>query len=156
AATLPLVLLGRSQALAAFAMAGIAVTHAMSVSPLIEFLHPGGGANNDLWATVLFASPLVYVPLARVPWLVRNRPVFSRTVPVLAWIAVLVFGFALQFGWYIAVERDHGLGWSLVATAAVAAAIALALQRLYPHMEARPRRGLAAIVAFAWITLLLS
>jgi uncharacterized membrane protein len=156
AATLPLVLLGRSQALAAFAMAGIAVTHAMSVSPLIEFLDPGGGANSDLWATVLFASPLVYVPLARMPWLLRNRPVFSRTVIVLAWIAVLVFGFALQFGWYIAVERDHVLGWSLVATAAVAAAIILALPRLYPHMEARPRRGLAAIVAFAWITLLLS
>src|SRR5262245_24447046 len=156
AATLPLVLLGRSQALAALAVAGIAVTHAMSVSPLIEFLHPGGGANRDLWATVLFASPLVYVPLARVPWLMRSRPVFSRTVTVLAWMAVLVLGFALQFGWYTDVERDHVLGWSLGATAAVAAAIALALPRLYPDMEARPRRGLVAIVAFAWLTLLLN
>src|SRR5262249_11371439 len=61
AATLPLVLLGRSYALAALAVAGIALTHALSVSPLIEFLHPGGGADRDLSAAILFASPLLYV-----------------------------------------------------------------------------------------------
>src|SRR4029077_1067796 len=100
AATLPLVLLGRSQALAALAVAGIAVTHALSVSPLIEFLHPGGGANRDLSTAILFASPLLYLPLARIPWLLRNRPAFSRTLTVAARIAVLLLGFALQFVWY--------------------------------------------------------
>jgi len=153
AATLPLVLLGRSQALAALVVAGIAVTHALSVWPLIEFLHPGGGANRDLSAAILFASPLLYLPLARIPWLLRNRPAFSRTLTVAAWVAVLLLGFALQFVWYDDVESDHVLRWSLGVTAAVAAAIVLALPRLYPDMPLRARHGLAAIVVLAWLTL---
>ena len=153
-ATLPLVLLGSSQALAALAVAGIAVTHALSVSPLIEFLHPGGGANRDLSAAILFASPLLYLPLARRPWLLRNRPAFSRTLTVAAWIAVLLLGFALQFVWYDDVDGDRVLRWSLGATAAVAAAIVFALPRLYPDMAPRARHGLAAIVVFAWLTVL--
>src|SRR5262245_38248048 len=154
AATLPLVLLGRSQALAALAVAGLATTHALSVSPLIEFLNPGGGANRDLSATILFASPLLYLPLARIPWLLRNRPVFSRTLTVAAWIAALVLGFALQFIWYDHVERYQVLRWSLGTTGAVAAATVLALPRLYPNMALRARYGLSATVVFAWLTLL--
>src|SRR6516162_3693753 len=141
AATLPLVLLGRSQALALLVVAGIAVTHAVSVWPLIEFLHPGGGANRDLSAAILFASPLLYLPLARIPWLLRNRPAFSRTLTVAAWVAVLVLGFALQFVWYDDIDSDQVLRWSLGATAAVAAAIVLALPRLYPDVALRARHG---------------
>ena len=153
-ATLPLVLLGRSQSLAALAVAGIAVTHALSVSPLIDFLHPGGGANRDLTAAILFASPLLYLPLARIPWLRRNRPALSRALTVAAWIAVLLLGFALQFVWYDDVASDQVLRWSLGVTAAVAAATVLALPRLYPDMAQRARHGLAAIVVFAWLALL--
>ena len=155
AASLPLVLLGRSHALAALATAGIAVTHALSVSPLIEVLNPGGGASRDLSATILFASPLLYIPLARVPWLVRNAPAFSRTITVAAWIAVLIGGFLLQFIWYTDIDSDHALRWSLLATAVITAAVTLALPRVYPHLDARPRRGLTTILAFAWLTLAL-
>jgi uncharacterized membrane protein len=154
AATLPLVLLGRSQALAVLAVAGIAVTHAVSVWPLIEFLHPGGGANRDLSAAIPFASPLLYLPLARIPWLLRNRPAFARTLTVAAWVAVLLLGFVFQFVWYDDVRSEQVLRWSLGATAAVAAAVVLALPRLYPDMPLRARHGLAAIVVFAWLTLL--
>jgi hypothetical protein len=153
AATLPLVLLGRSQALALLVVAGIAVTHAVSVWPLIEFLHPGGGANRDLSAAILFASPLLYLPLARIPWLLGNRPAFSRTLTVAAWLAVLLLGFAFQFVWYDDIDSEQVLRWSLGATAAIAAAIVLALPRLYPDMPLRARHGLAAIVVFAWLTL---
>src|SRR5262249_38386348 len=93
AATLPLVLLGRSAALAA---AGIALDHAVTIWPLIDVLEPGLAGNRDRSAAILFASPLLYVVLARVPWLVRNRPELSRTVTALAWVAVLVGGVALQ------------------------------------------------------------
>jgi uncharacterized membrane protein len=151
AATLPLVLLGRSYALAALVAAGIALTHTVTIWPLIEILEPGG----DLSAAILFASPLLYVVLARVPWLVRNRPELSRTVTALAWVAVLIGGVALQLVWYSKIDPDHTLGWSLGATAVIAAAVALALPRLYPGMDARPRRTLAAILAFAWLTLAL-
>jgi uncharacterized membrane protein len=155
ASTLPLVLLGRSHALAALAVAGIATTHALSISPLIELLQPGSAFDRDWSAAILFASPLLYVVLARVPWLVRHRPAFSRTVTVLAWIAVLVLGFVLQFIWYDDVAREHTLGWSLVATGVLAAGLAAALPWLYPDLAARPRRTLAAILGFAWLTLVL-
>ena len=155
AATLPLVLLGRSYALAALVAAGIALTHTVTIWPLVDLLEPGGAANPDLSTAILFASPLLYVVLARVPWLVRNRPELSRTVAALAWVVVLVGGVALQLVWYSKIDRDHTLGWSLGATAVIAAAVALALPRLYPGMDARPRRTLAAILAFAWLTLAL-
>ena len=155
AATLPLVLLGRSYALAALVAAGIALTHTVTIWPLVDLLELGGAANPDLSTAILFASPLLYVVLARVPWLVRNRPELSRTVTALAWVAVLVVGVALQLVWYSKIDRDHTLGWSLGATAVIAAAVALALPRLYPGMDARPRRTLAAILAFAWLTLAL-
>src|SRR5262245_43033471 len=90
AATLPLVLLGRSYALAALAAASIALTHTVRIWPLIDVLEPGLAGNRDRSAAILFASPLLYVVLARVPWLVRNRPELSRTVTALAWVAVLV------------------------------------------------------------------
>jgi len=86
--------------------------------------------------------------------LLRNRPVFSRTLTVAAWIAALVLGFALQFIWYDHVERYQVLRWSLGTTGAVAAATVLALPRLYPNMALRARYGLSATVVFAWLTLL--
>lgn len=90
AATLPLVLLGRSYALAALAAASIALTHTVRIWLLIDVLEPGLAGNRDRSAAILFASPLLYVVLARVPWLVRNRPELSRTVTALTWVAVLV------------------------------------------------------------------
>src|SRR5262249_32744710 len=122
AATLPLVLLGRSYALAALAAAGIALTHTVTIWPLIDVLEPGLAGNRDRSAAILFASPLLYVVLARVPWLVRNRPELSPTVTARAWVAVLVGGVALQLVWYAKIDRDHTLGWSLAVTAAIAAA----------------------------------
>lgn len=110
----------------------------------------------NLAATLLFASPLLYVVLARVPWLVRNRPEFSRTITALAWIAVLGAGFALQFLWYADVENDETLGWSLATTGVLAAALAAVLSWLYPDTPRRARRGLVAILGFAWLTLVVA
>jgi uncharacterized membrane protein len=159
AATAPLVLLGRSRYLAALVVAGLATTHALSLAGLFDYLERRVGVSEttatNLAVTLLFASPLLYVALARVPWLVRNRPEFSRTISALAWCAVLVAGFALQFVWYGDVDRAETLAWSLATTAGLAAAFALALPRLYPDMAARPRHGLAAILGFGWLTLAL-
>src|SRR5262249_58559818 len=58
AATLPLVLLGRSQALAGLAGAGIARTPPGSGWAPVRVLNPGRGANRDLSAAILFPSPL--------------------------------------------------------------------------------------------------
>ena len=157
AATLPLVLLGQSRQLATLLVVGLATTHALSMLGLFEYLHHRGGMSDaterNLAATLLFASPLLYLVLARVPWLVRKRPEFSRTITTLAWIAVLAGGFALQLLWYAEVENDETLGWSLATTGALAATLIAALPRLYPDIPGRARRGLAVILGLAWLTL---
>jgi len=156
AATLPLVLLGQSRQLATLLLAGLWTTHAFLLSALLDSLeqwHVSDATANNLAATLVFASPLLYVALARVPWLVRHRPEFSRAITTLAWLAVLVGGFALQFVWYAELEADDVLGWGLVTTAIVAAALAMALPRLYPEISPRARKGLATILGVAWLTL---
>ena len=101
------------------------------------------------------ALPLLAVVLGRVPWLVRHRPEYARTVTTLAWAAVLVGGFLLQLVWYQPIRPGDTLGWSLAATAVLAAALALALPRLYPDLGPRPRRALAALLGAGWLTLAL-
>jgi hypothetical protein len=107
-----------------------------------------------VFAAALFASPLVYVPLGRVPWLVRNRPEYSRTLTALAWTAVLCGGFALQFVWYAAIDRGDTLDWSLAVTALLAGGLGAALPRLYPELPAPALRTLRAILGFLWLSLL--
>jgi uncharacterized membrane protein len=158
-ATLPLVLLGHSRYLAALCVCGLATTHGLSLEALFEQIERSArmseAAERDLIATVAFASPLLYVPLARVPWLVRNRPEFARTLTALAWTAVLLGGFGLQFVWYEAIDGAETLSWSLALTLLLAAALAAALPRLYPDLPAPARRTVAAILGFGWLTLAL-
>jgi uncharacterized membrane protein len=159
AATAPLVLLGHSRYLAALAMTGLASTQALSLIALLDALEHRTGlsesALSNLAVTLVFASPLLWIVLARVPWLVRKRPDYARTVTALSWLAVLVGGFGLQFVWSSAIAPGWALGWSLPLTGALAAVLVVALPRLYPALDARPRRALAAIIAFGWLTLAL-
>src|SRR5262245_41662225 len=101
ASTLPLVLLGQSRFLAALVTAGLALTHVTAVAALFEHVSESVAISEDternLVAAVSFASALVYVPLSRVPWLLRNRPEYARTLGSIAWTFVLVAGFAAQF-----------------------------------------------------------
>jgi len=156
AATLPLVLLGRSRYLAALALAGLVTTHAVSLEALFEYLERDAGlsaaAERNLMASIAFASPLLYLPLARIPWLVRQRPEYSQTVTVLAWAALLLAGFGLQFLWYERIDRET-LDWALLVCLALTAALAAALPRLYPGLPAPVHRALRAIFAFCWFTL---
>lgn len=155
-ATLPLVLLGRTRNLATLATAGVVTTHVICLIALFEHLERVGLGEQtllDLAVTLAFASALLYLALARVPWLVRNRPEYARTISALAWIAILAGGFALQFIWYDDLERYQTLGWSLVTTALLAGATAMALPRLYLGIAPGARRALAAILGFLWLTL---
>jgi uncharacterized membrane protein len=158
-ATLPLVLLGHSRYLAALCVAGLATTHGLSLEALFEHVERSArmseAAERNLIATAAFASPLLYVPLARVPWLVRNRPEFSRTLTALAWTAVLLAGFGLQFVWYQPIDGGETLSWSLALALLLAAALAAALPHLYPDLPAPARRTVAAILGFGWLTLAL-
>src|SRR5262245_52911967 len=156
AATLPLILLGRSRQLATLLVVGVATTHALGLTAFFNYLehrHVREATGPDLAVTLLFASPLLYVVLARVPWLVHDRPEFSRTITTLAWIGVLLGGFALQFLWYADMGHGETLGWSLATTGIIAMAMVAALPGLYPEVPPKARHGLAAIVGLAWLTL---
>ena len=156
---MPLMLLGHSRYLATLALAGLATTQALSLQALLEYLEHGIGLPEhtlvNLAATLLFASPLLWIVLGRVPWLVRNRPEFARTVAGWGWAAVAAAGFLLQIVWYQRLRPADTLGWSLVATALLAAAVALVLPRLYPELGARPCAALAGLLLAAWLTLAL-
>jgi uncharacterized membrane protein len=156
-ATLPLVLIGRSRYLAALVCTGLATTHGFALEALFDHLEHGArldrAAAQNIMAAVAFASPLVYVPLARVPWLLRERPEFAHTLSAFAFAAVLLGGFGLQFVWYDHVWSADTLSWALVITALCTLALAAALPRLYPELPVRGRRALAAILGYGWLTL---
>jgi uncharacterized membrane protein len=160
AATLPLLLLARSHFVAALALVGLVTTHGYAFEELFDVLGYvswwGRTTDDDLAATLLFASPLLYAVLARVPWLVRERPHYSATVTAAAWAAIAIGGFALQFLWYDAVHDAPQLGAGLATTAVLAGGFVWALPRLYPQLSLRARQGIAALFALAWITLVLS
>jgi len=158
-ATLPLVLLGHSRYLAVLYVCGLATTHGLSLEALFEHVQRSArmseGTERNLIAVAVFASPLLYVPLARVPWLVRNRPEYSRTLSALAWMVVLLTGFGLQFVWYESIDRGETLSWALALTLVLAVALAAALPRLYPDLPTPARRTASAILGFGWLTLAL-
>jgi uncharacterized membrane protein len=159
ATTLPLVLLGRSRYLAALATAGIATTHAASLDALFNYITRTAGlstaAESNLIALCSFVSPLLYVPLSRVPWLREHRPEYARTLGTLAWLAVLLGGFALQFVWYTRIDGADTLTWALPATALMAFSLAAALPRLYRELPRPALRALAAVLFLGWLTLAL-
>lgn len=158
-ATLPLVLLGHSRYLAALLATGLATTHGLSLEALFEHVERSAvmseATERNLIGAAAFASPLLYIPLARVPWLVQRRPEYSRTLTALAWTAVLLGGFGLQFVWYEAIDGGQTLSWSLALNFVLAAALVAALPRLYPDLPAPARRTVAALLGFGWITLVL-
>jgi uncharacterized membrane protein len=160
AATLPLVLLGRSHFLAALVLVGLITTHGYAFEAVFDAIErvswPGRTTDDDLSATLLFASPLLYAVLARVPWLLRERPHYAATVTAAAWTAIACGGFALQFLWYDSVSDAPQLGAALATTAVLAGGFVWALPRLYPQLPLRARHGIAALFALAWVTLVLT
>lgn len=160
AATLPLVLLGRSRYLAALVTAALWATHGLTLQAFVDYLDHTGAltatAKANVIVTLVFASVFAYVVVARVPWLARQRPEYAATMTTLAWTAVFVMGFGLQAVWYTRIGADDTLGWGLVTTMLVAAAVIAALPRLYPTLRGPARDGLRCIVGFAWISLVLA
>ncbi|HMI90666.1 MAG TPA: DUF2157 domain-containing protein [Polyangiales bacterium] len=160
AVTLPLVLLGRSHFLAALVLLGLVTTHGFAFEALFDAIEgaawAGRTTDDDLVATLLFTSPLLYAVLARVPWLVRERPHYAVTVTAAAWSAIAIGGFALQFLWYESVSEAPQLQLALATTAVLAGGFVWALPRLYPQLPLRARQGIAALFALAWIALVLS
>lgn len=156
-ATFPLLLLGHSRYLAALGVCGLATTHGFSLEALIDYVSRDGRLSDDvernLLASLVFASALLYALLGRVPWLVRERPDYARTLTALGWCAVLGFGFALQFVWYEDINAAQTLSWALPVTALIAGTFCMLLLRWSPTLPQAGRRGIAALLGFGWLTL---
>jgi uncharacterized membrane protein len=157
AATFPLLLLGHSRYLAALGVWGLATTHGYSLEALMDYIGREGRWGDDvernLLASLMFASALLYALLGRVPWLLRERPEYARTLTALGWSAVLGSGLALQFVWYEDIHSGQTLTWALPATALMAAVFVMLLLRSTPTLPQAARRGIAALLGFAWLTL---
>jgi uncharacterized membrane protein len=154
--TAPFMLLARSPLVAAVWLCGLVGTQGVSIDAWLDTLRKGSGGNalaNNLGATLAFASTLMWLSLARAPWLVRERPLLSDTWTRMLWGAVLAAGLAAGFLFYEHPSGSQLLTWSLGACGVVVATLHVSLPRLYPHWSAQAYAGHRLLVACIWLLL---
>jgi uncharacterized membrane protein len=160
ASTAPLFLLVRSRYAAALWVVGLATTHVLSLDALFDHLTQRWGGSDpallELMITLSYASPLLYVGLSRVPWLLRERSELALTLGTWAWTAVLALGFGVQLLWYDRIDLNARLDWSLFATLVLSGVSIAAVPRLYPDLRPASQRALSLILGFAWLSLALA
>ena len=152
-ATLPLCLLAESLFLSVLYTAGLVTTHVFALVELVEVLE---GSHNTAFAlnviaTAMFVSPLLYVLLSFVPWLVSRRPHYVYSLRLFGASGVVFGGFALGFAWYDSPDGDEMLTWALPLTLLIAGAFSWFLLRLMRDEPARTRFALASVVPAAWL-----
>jgi uncharacterized membrane protein len=154
-ATLPLCLLGESLFLSMLYTAGVVTTHVFALAELVEVLEVG---RNDQFArnvisSAVFVSPLLYVLLSFLPWLVARRPHYVYSLRLFGGSGVFLGGFALAFFWYESLDRDDTLTWAVGLTLLIAIGFSWYLSRLLHAESARVRFALASLVPAAWLLL---
>ncbi|HET8937288.1 MAG TPA: DUF2157 domain-containing protein [Polyangiales bacterium] len=154
-ATLPLCLLAESLFLSMLYTAGVVTAHVFALAELVEVLEVArnDGFARNLMASVVFVSPLVYVLLSFVPWLVARRPQYVFSLRLFGASGVLFGGFALAFFWYESLDADETLTWALGVTLLIALGFSWALSRLMAAEPGRMGIGLASVVPAAWLLL---
>jgi uncharacterized membrane protein len=157
-ATLPLWLLGESLFLGVLYTAGLATAHGFGLDALFDALQAGVGeaAGRNIAACAVFVSPLAYVLLGFVPWLVTQRPNYAWSMRAGGSAAVLLGGFMIPMFWYSDLSPDDTLSWSLVLTLIAAVSFSAIVGRLLSIQAPRTRLGLQCIVPAAWLLLVLS
>jgi hypothetical protein len=151
-ATLPLCLLGESLFLSVLYTAGFATAHGFALAELFDVLdaHASDAVARNVVACAVFVSPLLYVLLSFVPWLVAQRPHYVTSLRAFGGSGVVIGGFALAFFWYESLADDHTLTWSLGVTLLIALGFSWLLSRLLHAEPARTRSALASVMPAAW------
>lgn len=102
--TIPIVLLGRGKFLAVLWTAGTAITYAMNMDALNDLFfdrwQQHGYLAESLFVASFVLSPLFFMLISRLPWLVKNRLVMADTLSLYSWLALIIGGWFLQFLWY--------------------------------------------------------
>jgi uncharacterized membrane protein len=154
--TAPLLLVAKRAFVAAIGVAGLVLTHAHLVEPLSAWMARSHAGEDEVVLGVILASPLVYVCLAAIPWLARERPAHAAMLRLTAWTGVLVGGALAGFAWYISVGPGDLLRAGHIGGAASVIGFAVLAQRLHPNATARVRRAMVATWAVAWAIAVLS
>ncbi len=102
-ATIPLVLLGRGKFLATLWILGIGITYFLNIEVLyyaLEKITLSEFYSNIVAVTLCILTPVFFILVARIPWLYKNRPSFSKTFSTWSWLAIILMGWFSQFFWY--------------------------------------------------------
>lgn len=155
--TAPFMLLVRGRLLGLVWLLGLLATYGTSLEAFFDTMARRYGASDRLLAnmaaTALFASALLFVSVARVPWLLRERPQVSATWTSTLWSLIAAAAFGIGFVWYGDFSTGDELTWGLGAAGVLAFALHALLPRLYPTLPVRARRGTSVLLALSVLTL---
>ena len=157
-ATLPLVLLGESRFLGALYTAGLVTTHGFALEALFDALdaaHSRALAFN-LGACVVFISPLPYLLLGFLPWLIRERPQYAFCLRACGATAIVLGGCAIPMIWYDSIGPAETLHWALLVTLPIALAGSALVTRLLRQERELPLLALQLVLPAAWLMLAIS
>jgi uncharacterized membrane protein len=135
-ATGPLMLLAEGRFAATVWFVGLSTTHGFLVVEWFKWLDAGTGmAEHDLLNVAIVTTgigPLLYLCVARMPWLRDNRPDTAATARAVGWLMVAAMAFVSSLVFYDDVGEHHnallGLGILFLAYGAFAS--------LLPRFEA--------------------
>jgi len=103
-ATGPLMLLAEGRFAATAWLIGLLTTHGFLLVEWVEWLDAWAGmAEHDLLNVAIVTTgmgPLLYLCVARIPWLRVNRPNTAATARAVGWLAVSVMAFGSSFLFY--------------------------------------------------------
>ena len=152
--TAPLVTLGRSRFLGVLWFAGVTLTYVTGFVALVEFLE--GRVTEQVLenaATVVaYASPLLFLSFARLPFLVRQREVLMGAFASAAWLVVAGASVMMPVLWYEGRGERLQLGWAVLGTGVITVAWYLSLPWLLPRISSALRRGVGVLMAFSWLS----
>lgn len=148
AATLPLMLLGRSHFLGLVWCVGVAISEGAAVVAWLDYLGDVIGVDKsilvNLTASIAFVSPLAFVVAGHLPALRVQRAQVGAAFRGLGWSVLLTGGLAVPFAWYLRLDAsDERLSWAVAICALSAFAFVAALRWLYPHIRTLVWRALS-------------
>lgn len=155
AATTPLLLLARSRPVAVLWAGGWLAAQAAGWGAIFEHLEGDLGltphdASNAMLVLVA-AAPLPWIAAGRARGLLRDHPIHARVVEEVGWLGIAVLGTIASLAWYSARGADPEIGWGVLGTGLVAAALVLGLPRWHPEWPAARRSALSLAVGIAWV-----
>lgn len=155
-ATIPLVLLGRGKFLAIFWLTGSVTTYILnihSLHDLIEWLINSRHMATAVVISMYLISPLVFILISRIPWLVKERPIAANEISRFSWLAIIILGWACQFLWYDNMPVSYtSVAKNVVVICLIAtSAMVYFMPRLYPDEPPDTQLSMRVVLASVFL-----